>query len=165
MRWILDACTLIYLVKSNLFDLFYSLAKFPICIDTSVFDESVIQGKKHNHQDAITVEKALMKFKIPVIPVEIQEYISIFRDPGETSLYILANDDGVGVTSDRRAYNKFLEHNINVLKLEQFFFQKYIDKLLTKKDLIDILAKLEEIWALSSKEHLNILSNITELEE
>lgn len=36
MRWILDACTLIYLIKTNLFENFVDLIDYPLMIDSSV---------------------------------------------------------------------------------------------------------------------------------
>jgi len=165
MRWILDACTLIYLVKSELFEKFHSLSDNDIHIDTSVYEEAVIEGKNRNCQDAFLVENILKKFKIPVIPVEIKEFYDLFHNPGETSTFILAKEDGVGITSDRRAYNKFYQKKIRVIKLEQFFFQKYTERKLDIQILKEILKKLEDVWAISSKEHLHILSKIRDKEE
>ena len=165
MRWILDACTLIYIVKSESFETFYSLCDFPINIDSSVFEEVVIQGKKYNYQDAFTIEKTLQIHKIPVIQVEIQDYIEILHDPGETSTFVLANEDGVAITSDRRAYSKYQQTNIQVIKLEQFFIHKYLDNKLQKEELLTILSNLERIWAITPKDYLNILSKLNMLEK
>jgi len=125
----------------------------------------VLQGKKYNYQDAFTIEKILQMYKIPVIQVEIQDYIEIFHDPGETSTYILASEDGVAITSDRRAYNKFQQAHIHVIKLEQFFFQKYLENKLQKEELLTILSNLERIWAITPEDYLNILSKLNIVEE
>ena len=45
MRWILDSCTLIYLIKAKLFNQFIEIVEFPVVIDSSVYQEVVINGK------------------------------------------------------------------------------------------------------------------------
>lgn len=165
MRWIFDACTLIYLVKSELFEKFHLLSDYTICIDSSVYNEVVTEGKAHEFDDALIVEKVLKTFKIPIIPVEIGKFLETFRDPGETSTFLLAKEDGVGVTSDRRAYTKFRQRNARVIKLEQFFFQKYLEEKIDILEFMRVLKKLEEVWAITSKDYLNILVKINYKDE
>ena len=109
MRWILDACTLIYLIKTDMFSKFMTLVEFPVVIDSSVYQEVVVYGKKNKYPDANDAEISLNEFKIPVISIDISEELFRFRDPGETSCYILAKEDGICLTSDDRAYKKFIK--------------------------------------------------------
>ncbi len=90
MRWILDSCTLIYLVKLKLFNRFKELAQNPIVIDSSVYTEVIIDGKNRNYPDATEAEKILNDAQIPVISLDISKDLNLFIDPGETSCYLLS---------------------------------------------------------------------------
>lgn len=52
----MDACTLIYLIKSKLLTKFMDLAEYPVVIDSSVYQEVVIDGKAKKYPDAIEAE-------------------------------------------------------------------------------------------------------------
>ena len=108
MRWILDACTLIYLIKAKLFDHFMEVADLPVVIDSSVFQEVVIDGKANKYPDAIEAEEILNKYRIPVISIDVTKDLFRFIDPGETSCYLLAKEEGICMTSDDKAYKKFV---------------------------------------------------------
>jgi len=58
-----------------------------------------------------------------MIPIDISNDLQLFRDPGETSCFVLGKESGITITADRRAYNKFLKHQIHV-RLD--FFRSYI---------------------------------------
>ena len=81
MRWILDACTLIYLVKAKLFTRFMELVNIPVIIDSSVFQEVVIEGKAKNYHDAIEAEKILNNNRIPVISIDITKDYTVLSIP------------------------------------------------------------------------------------
>ncbi len=151
MRWILDSCTLIYLTKTDSFARFIELIEYPVVIDTSVHKEVIINGKAKGYKDALNTEKNLKRFRIPVISIDISNDIEYFKDPGETSCYLLAKDDGICLTSDERAYKKFKRRGLEVMRLDTFFFQKCIDGLLTEQDFINILEQLEFINATKPK--------------
>ena len=139
MRWILDACSLIYLIKADLFSKFMNLIEYPVVIDSSVYQEVVINGKANNFSDASDAEISLNRFKIPVISIDISEELNRFRDPGETSCYILAKEDGVCLTSDDRAYKKFLKAEQKVMILDSFYFEKLDRNQLTEAEFVKIL--------------------------
>jgi hypothetical protein len=165
MRWILDACTLIYLIKAEQFSKFMSLTDFPVVIDSSVYKEVVINGKANNYPDASYAEVALNNFKIPVISIDITEELNRFRDAGETSCYILAQEDGVCLTSDDRAYKKFNKEEQKVMRLDSFYFEKLDQKRLTEAEFIDVLKKFEFVNATKPKSFLFFLEKLQKRKE
>ena len=116
MRWILDACTLIYLIKAKIFTKFMELINYPVVIDSSVYQEVVIDGKANNYPDAIEAEKLLNNYRIPIISIDVSKELFRFVDPGETSCYLLGMEDGICLTSDDRAYRKFMKENLETNK-------------------------------------------------
>ncbi len=132
------------------------VARNSVVIDTSVYQEVVTNGKKNNFPDAFIADKKMTNHKIPIIPTDVSKYIELFRDPGETSCFILGLESGVTITSDRRAYNKFKSNGIPVIKIEQLFFEKYQNGLIKKAEIKEILKKLENVNAISSKLHFKI---------
>ncbi len=163
MRWILDSCTLIYLVKAKLFKRFNELIEFKMVIDTSVFEEVVINGKKEGYKDACEAENILKEFKIPIIPIDVSNDIELFRDAGETSCYILAKEQGICLTSDDRAYKKIRELEQNTVRLDTFFFQKCKEKNITPDEFIKILEKLESINATKPKSILFFMKKLNKM--
>ena len=160
MRWILDACTLIYLVKTKLFSTFMTLVEYPVVIDSSVYREVVTNGKANDYPDASNAEVSLNKFKIPVISIDISEDFHRFRDLGETSCYILTKEDGICLTSDDRAYKKFKNEEQKVMRMDSFYFEKRNQNRITEKEFIEILKKLESVNATKPKSILFFLENI-----
>ena len=165
MRWILDACTLIYLIKTDLFSKFMTLVEFPVVIDSSVYQEVVVYGKKNKYPDANDTEISLNEFKIPVISIDISEELFRFRDPGETSCYILAKEDGICLTSDDRAYKKFIKEEQKAMRLDSFYFEKLNQKKLTEAEFLIILKKLEAIHATKPKSFLFFLEKLNQRKE
>ncbi|MFO8020458.1 MAG: hypothetical protein R6U96_17685 [Promethearchaeia archaeon] len=160
MRWILDACTLIYLVKTNLFENFVDLIDYPLIIDSSVHEEVVLNGKRHNYTYAFEAEKLLKQFRIPVIPIDVSKYLILFRDAGETSCYILAKEEGICLTSDERAYKKFLKHGKKVIRLDTFYFRKCVEGRLTKQEFMNALNRLESVNATKPKSILFFMKKL-----
>ena len=165
MRWILDACTIIYLIKADLFSQFMKLAKYPVVIDSSVYQEVVINGKASNYPDADDAEFSLNQFKIPVISIDISKDLNRFRDPGETSCYILVKEEGICLTSDDRAYKKFIVSGQQVMRLDSFYFEKLNQKMLSEAEFIAILKKLETINATKPKSILFYLEKLQQPKE
>jgi hypothetical protein len=151
MRWILDACTLIYLVKAGLFDRFIQLTELDVVIDSSVYEETVIQGKDHNYSDAFLIEDALAKHNIASISLDVKPYLEKFKDKGETSCYILASSDGTCVTTDKKACAKFKGFGISALKLDEYFYQAFESGSITKINFLDILRQLDNVNAIDAK--------------
>jgi predicted nucleic acid-binding protein len=162
VRWILDACSLISLVQSDLLNLFVSLVNYPIVIDTSVYNEVVVQGKKYHYPDADKAEVLLKKHKIPIIPIDISQDLHLFRDAGETSCFILGKELGITITSDRRAYKKFLIHQIHITKIEQFFFQMYQKQKLNIGQFLTVILALEDAHAISLKNYYYLKDLVSE---
>ena len=160
MRWILDSCTLIYLIKAKLFSEFMDLIKFPLVIDSSVYEEVVIKGKAKNYPDANEAESALNKFKIPVISIDISQELNRFNDPGETSCYILAKEDGICLTSDDRAYKKFLSEDLKVMRVDSFYFEMVNQNRIGENKFINILKKLEIFNATKAKSILFFMEKL-----
>lgn len=160
MRWILDSCTLIYLIKAKLFSEFMDLIKFPLVIDSSVYEEAVIKGKVKKYPDAGEVEFALNKFKIPVISIDISQDLNRFNDPGETSCYILAKEDGICLTSDDRAYKKFISEDLKVMKVDTFYFELLNQNHISEDEFFRILKKLEIINATKPKSILFFMEKL-----
>lgn len=151
MKWILDACTLIYLVKAQLFNDFMGLISEPLVIDSSVYDEVVVQGKKNKYSDAFEAERYLNQYQIPIISVDISSEIHRFKDPGETSCYIIARQEGICLTSDDRAYKKFQFQNIEVMKLDYYYFLSCIQEKISEEELFSTLENLEKVNATHPK--------------
>jgi predicted nucleic acid-binding protein len=165
MRWILDACTLIYLVKAKIFKTFMQLVSHPVVIDSSVFQEVIIEGKDHQYLDAFEAESLLNEFHIPVISINVSNDLFRFIDPGETSCYILAKEEGICITSDDRAYRKFHQTNLDAMRIDSFFYIKFQDNKITKIEFMEILKKLESINAAKLKSVLFYLQKIHTNEE
>lgn len=165
MRWILDACTLIYLVKAKLFTKFMDLVRYSVVIDSSVYQEVVIEGKKMNYPDASEAEKFLNNFKIPVISIDVSRDINRFIDPGETSCYILTKEDGICLTSDDRAYKKLLGENLQVMRIDSFYFNKFKQDDITQTEFIKILKKLESVSATKPKSILFFMEKLQKRKE
>lgn len=87
------------------------------------------------------------------------------KDIGEASCYLLGKDDGVCITSDLRAYNKFKRENIEVISIDSFYFEMYVKQRLTKSDFLNILRKLEIINAIKSKKILFYNQELQKMEE
>lgn len=157
MRYILDACVLIYLIKANLTNEFIDLCENNIIIDKEVFNEVVEQGKENNYPDAIIAENFLITQKIPIIPTDVKKFIHIFRDPGETSCYILAKDDGTCITTDKKAFNKFMNQSVSVVRLDTFFYKNCLNKKYSKGVIINYLDKLLAVYATTSERYATFI--------
>jgi len=44
---------------------------------------------------------------------------------GETSFYLLALEEGICLTSDNRAYQKFMKENLKAMRIRSFYFEKF----------------------------------------
>jgi predicted nucleic acid-binding protein len=165
MRWILDACTLIYLIKAKLFNQFIEIVKFPVVIDSSVYQEVVINGKANNYPDAFEAEEILNENRVPVISINVSKDLFRFIDPGETSCYLLALEEGICLTSDDRAYKKFLRENLKAMRIDNFYFEKLNQNQLKKTDFLQILNKLELINATKPKSILFYMKKLQQMEE
>ena len=165
MRWILDACTLIYLIKAKLFNDFMEIVDFPVVIDSSVYQEVVINGKANNYPDAFEAEEILNEYRVPVISIDVSKDLFRFIDPGETSCYLLAIEEGICLTSDDKAYKKFLNENLNAMRIDNFYFEKLNQNGLNKADFLQILNKLESVNATKPKSILFYMKKLQEMEE
>jgi len=163
MRWILDACTLIYLIKAKLFNRFMEIVEFPVVIDSSVYQEVVINGKANNYPDAIEAEEILNENRVPVISIDVSKDLFRFIDPGETSCYLLAMEEGICLTSDDKAYKKFLNENLKAMRIDNFYFEKLNQNRLKKTDFLLILNKLESVNATKPKSILFYMEKLQEM--
>ncbi len=162
MRFILDANALIYLVKTGLSQEFFNLTEDDLVIDKSVYNEVVEKGIENKYPDAYNAKEFLEKNQIPIIPIDIQTDLSKFRDPGETSCYLLAKKEGVCVSSDIRANQKFKKLNINFMELDTFFYNQFMKKNIEKKRFIHILNELKGVSGTSANRisvFLELISN------
>ena len=165
MRWILDACTLIYLIKAKLFNHFMEIVEFPVVIDSSVYQEVVINGKANNYPDAFEAEEILNENRVPVISIDVSKDLFRFIDPGETSCYLLTIEEGICLTSDDKAYKKFLNENLKAMRIDNFYFEKLNQNRLKKTDFLLILNKLESVNATKPKSILFYMKKLQEMEE
>ncbi len=147
MRWILDSNSLIYLIKADLEDLFYKLTEKDIVIDTSVFHEVVEVGIKKKYPVAERAKNFLERYRIPIISIDISSELGKFRDPGETSCYLLTKKEGVCISSDVRATKKFSQFNLSWMQLDTFFYQNCLNKKILMNEFEEILEKLEKVQA------------------
>lgn len=162
MRYILDACTLIYLVKSNLTSEFTTICDSDIIIDKEVYTEVVEKGKANNYPDAFIAENYLIDNKIPIIPTDIKKFIKIFRDPGETSCFILAKDNGICITSDKRAFNKFEAQSVAVIRIDTYFYKNCIKKQYSKNTIIKFLNQLLRVYATTPERYATFIKLLSQ---
>ena len=162
MRYILDACVLIYLIKANLTNEFINLCENDMVIDKEVYNEVVEQGKENNYPDAIIAEHFLINNKIPIIPTDIKKFIHLFRDAGETSCFILAQDTGTCITTDKRAFNKFVNQSVSVVRLDTFFYKKCLNRQYSKDVIISFLDKLLSVYATNSERYATFIKLLSQ---
>jgi hypothetical protein len=124
-----------------------ALTTNPIQIDTSVYKEVVEDGIKANHPDAYIAKKYLDDYKIPVIPMDISNDLIYFRDPGETSCFLLAKQGGICLTTDNQARKKLKQMGIDSLQLDEFFFNIGLTGKLTINEFESIMSQLEQVYA------------------
>ena len=145
MRLILDANALIYLIKTGLSQEFISLAEDDLIIDKSVYNEVIEKGIENKYPDAYNAKDFLEKNQIPIIPIDIKSDLSNFRDPGETSCYILAKKEGICTSSDIRANRKFKNLNVAFMELDTFFYNQLLKKRIDMKRFMSILYELKGV--------------------
>ena len=150
MRFILDANALIYLVKAGLSQEFFDLTEDDVVIDKSVYNEVVEKGMEKKYPDAYNTKDFLEKNQIPIIPIDIKSDLSKFRDPGETSCYILTKKEGICISSDIRANKKFKNLNVAFMELDTFFYNQFLKKKIDKKRFINILNELKGVYGTSA---------------
>ena len=168
MRFILDANALIYLVKTGLSQEFLNLTEDDVVIDKSVYNEVVEKGMENIYPDAYNAKDFLEKNQIPIIPVDIKSDLSKFRDPGETSCYILAKKEGICISSDIRTNKKFKNLNVAFIELDTFFYNQLFKKRIDKKRFINILNELKGVNGTSANRisvFMELISNEGERNE
>jgi len=141
------------------------IVEFPVVIDSSVYQEVVINGKANNYPDAIEAEEILNENRVPVISIDVSKDLFRFIDPGETSCYLLAMEEGICLTSDDKAYKKFLNENLKAMRIDNFYFEKLNQNRLKKPDFLQILNKLESVNATKPKSILFYMKKLQEIEE
>ncbi len=162
MRHILDANALIYLVKADLLKEFLDLTEDDVVIDKSVYNKVVEKGIENKYPDAYNAKYFLEKHQIPIIPIDIKKDLPKFRDPGETSCYLLAKKEGICISSDIRANKKFEMFSVAFMELDTFFYNQLIKEKIEKKRFINILNKLKVVNGTSSNRisvFLELISN------
>ena len=165
MKYNLDANALIYLIKSKTANLFVNLVNKDVVVDTSVYKEAIEDGIEKGYPDANLAKKWLEQYRIPVIPIDISPMLSKFKDPGETSCYLLGKEGSICISSDIRALKKLKRMNIQTIQLDSFFFSQFRKKMISKKEFIGILDKLEVIYATLPERKLVFLQNIKDEEK
>ena len=168
MRLILDANALVYLVKTGLSQEFLNLTEGDLIIDKSVYNEVVEKGIENKYPDAYNAKDFLEKNQIPIIPVDTKSDLSKFRDPGETSCYILAKKEGICISSDIRANKKFKNFNVAFMELDTFFYNQLLKKRINKKRFINILNDLKGVNGTSANRisvFIELISNEGERNE
>lgn len=168
MRFILDANALIYLVKTGLSQEFTNLSEVDLVIDKNVYNEVVEKGMECKYPDAYNAKDFLEKNQIPIIPTDISSDLSKFRDPGETSCYILAKKEGICISSDIRANKRFKNLNVAFMELDTFFYNQLLKKRINKKRFITILNDLKGVNGTSANRisvFIELISNEGERNE
>lgn len=169
MRFILDANAIIYLIKSGLASLFIKLNnECDLVIDNNVYNEVVERGIENKYPDAYEAKNFLESNRIPIIPIDIKQNLFKFRDPGETSCYMLAKDEGICISSDIRANRKFKNNKIPFMELDTFFYNQFLKRNVSKKKLITILNELRIVNGTTANRisvFLEVISNGSEKDE
>ena len=69
------------------------------------------------------------------------------------------------MTSDDKAYKKFLNENLKAMRIDNFYFEKLNQNRLKKTDFLLILNKLESVNATKPKSILFYMKKLQEMEE
>ncbi|HUX98280.1 MAG TPA: hypothetical protein VMV49_01885 [Candidatus Deferrimicrobium sp.] len=141
-------------------DFFIELTKDPIMIDKNVYEEVVEEGIKRGYSDANQISAILQTHNIPIIPVDIHADLYKFRDPGETSCFLLARKEGVCITCDQRATKKMALYGVLGIQLDNFFYQQYLNENITRNKILEVLDKLEGVNATTPERKLVFLKSI-----
>ena len=165
MSYILDTNSLIYLTKSGLDTDFFNLWPEKFVIDNHVYYESVERGQIKNQPNARSIQQLLETQEIPIISVDITEVLNIYHDLGESSCSILAQKNGIVITSDIKAIKRFIQNGIKIVQLQDIYFLLFQEKLISKDNFIDTLQKLESVGAISPKLRLFYLNKMEQEEE
>jgi hypothetical protein len=160
MRYILDTNCLIYLVKAGLAGLCYSLTGRNLVIDSDVYNEAVSKGKWIGSLDAMEIEDFLKDNNVPIIPTNIEKEITVFRDPSEASCSVLCKAGGTCITGDIVAIKKFMKENQQAIRVEFYFFQKWLDNDVLTDDMKEILRKLEAVNAITHQRREFVLEQM-----
>ena len=163
MKFALDACTLIYLAKTNLLNLLKNLPH-EYYIDDEVYREAITEGKEDGYSDAYILEHYINKQKFAeVIKVDISNEIDYFIGEGEASTFVLSQKKGaIAITSDRIAYKKMINHKALVVSTDMFFFNEFSKGHITKKELLNALDKLLKVGGTTPKRFAFILRKLGE---
>ncbi|MHA1168276.1 MAG: hypothetical protein ACTSP4_07355 [Candidatus Hodarchaeales archaeon] len=162
---ILDANSLIYLIKTNLQDLFHELTNKNVVIDTSVYEEVVENGIRLGYPDAVQAKNFLEKYLVPIIPINISTEINKFRDAGETSCFILAKKEGICISSDIRACKKFASYGIPSMQLDFFFYNQLLNMRIDENKFIYLLDRLEDVCATTTERKYHLLMLISKMKK
>lgn len=165
MRFILDANAFIYLIKTDLAEEFMKLIEEELVIDKSVHYEVIEKGIEEKYPDAYKAKDFLEKNQIPIIPTDIKSDLSFFRDPGETSCYLLAKKEGICISSDIKANKKFRDLNVAFMELDTFFYNQLLNKKINRRRFISILDKLKSVNGTSANRISIFLEKISNKDE
>ncbi len=163
MRWILDANSLIYMIKAGLSQKFVELSDFGIVIDKEVYHEVVENGLTRQKPDAPRVDQFLKDNNIPIIPTNIKEELLIFKDAGEASCFVLSKSEGVCITNDARALRKFRSCHIDSMPFDIFFGKRYREGRLSESEFETILDGLVKVNAITQEQKIFSLKKNKEL--
>lgn len=166
MKIAVDACALVYLAKAGLLD-FLERLPYEYIIDGEVYNEAVVKGMEERFPDAYLLEYSIKKRKIiEIVGVDVSKEIDYFVGEGEASTYILSVEkNAVAVTSDRVAYKKMFKRNAKVIQTDLMFLDAYFKKLISKKELLDVLNRLLTAGGTTSERITFIIEIIGEKNE
>jgi predicted nucleic acid-binding protein len=148
MKYILDANTLIYLTKADMLGFLHKHFGRDITTDTHVYKESITDAPE-KQEDAIILKRFLEKNQVPIVPVEIENAIELFRDEGEASCYSLASKDDIIITNDKKAIKRLKRLGMKSVFIEDLIFSVYSSSYLEVDEVFSMLERLKSIHAIT----------------
>ena len=154
----IDASPLIYALKADIFDLFYTYYS-PIRITTSIYQELVVHGKSKGYTDAFVIEKFVTTKKIHVEPDLILEHDQLLTlGKGEQTAITEAQATGeLLILDDRKARNRAKNLKISVLGTDSLLLELCLSNIIDYDTFEEKLKELANAMSLKGSKVIQLL--------
>ena len=155
----IDACSFIYLVKSDLLSLASELYK-EIRITDSVYDEVIVQGKRAGHPDAAVAEAEVQRKKIKIIHSKAKKepsLASLGRGESDTIAEARA-EDCPALVDDSRAKIVARKLNVPILSVDIMLIEALARKKITMNEFHKMARDLNSVANYRSDKYADLLT-------
>jgi predicted nucleic acid-binding protein len=158
----IDACSLIYLVKSDLLSLAEDLYK-EIRITDSVYDEVVVQGKRAGYPDAAIAEAEVKRKQIKIVHSKSKKEPSLASlGRGESDTIAEARTEGCpALVDDSRAKIVARKLNVPFLSVDIMLIEALARKKITMEDFQKMARDLNSVANFRSDKYADLLAIAT----